>query len=93
MPQEQYGSTQVQELRFSPEEVRAIVLENIQHRACPSYDFDWRSPIILTDARTGELIFRFIQNTITGDSECRKITLKEMPADKPKKAGPNPNAK
>lgn len=78
MPVRQYGSTQVVEMRFTEQEVRAIVAENIRARADPSYDFDSDNPIVLRDGT--DLIFRFVQNSITREPNSSKITLSAMPA-------------
>ncbi len=77
MPKETYGSTQIREVRLTEQEVRQILLENIVKRCkLDSYDFDYKSPIILKEDK--EYIFRFIQKSVIRDRDFRLIGMNPM---------------
>lgn len=74
---ELYGSTQVKEIKLSKQDIINIVHENIKARLSTSYDFDYNNPIVIFSS-TDELIFRFIQSTVTIDRESRLIQMKSL---------------
>jgi hypothetical protein len=80
MPTEQYGNSQIKEVRFSQSEIVRIVLENLQERAGTPYDFDYDRPIVLWNK--GELILRFVQGEITREAEPRHLEMRPMPKGK-----------
>lgn len=87
MPKEQFGSTQVFEVRFHPLEIKQIVLDHLR-QVCSSYDFDYANPITLQLPQQ-DLIFRFVQGTITGEGQSRQMnfpTIQALIDSKAKKA-------
>ena len=83
MSENQFGTTQVREMRFERSEIEALILENIRNRdSCP-YDFDYSRPIILWDKDA--LILRFVQSFVTKEGRPDRIRLKSFEDIKAKK--------
>jgi hypothetical protein len=77
VPKEQYGQSQIKEVRFTRQEIVEIVHENLLARMSTSYDFDYQLPIILHDG--DELVFRFVQQKITREGNPRSADMRPMP--------------
>jgi hypothetical protein len=80
MATEQFGNSQIKELRFSKSEIEALVHENILARMSTSYDFDYRRPIIIHEG--DELIFRFVQVKITTEADPKRAGIKPLEKSK-----------
>ena len=75
MSEDQYGTVNAREMRFSKAEVKKILLENIRERDCCPYNFDYTSPFIIDDGHGG-FIFRFMTKDFTSNEEAKGITFK-----------------
>lgn len=73
---EQFGTSQIKEMRFSKSEIAQIILENIKARVGTPYDFDYNRPLVIhTD---DEIIFRFVQVRVTTEGEPRNFYLRPI---------------
>lgn len=77
MPTEQFGQSQIKEVKFTKAEIVNLVHENILVRMSTSYDFDYQRPLVIQSA-DGGLIFRFVQGEITGKEKMREADLSEI---------------
>lgn len=77
MPTEQFGTSQIKEIRFTKEEVNRLLTENIIQRTSTPYDFDYHRPII-QNLSDGSIIMRYVQEKITEKERLDTLVLKPI---------------
>lgn len=76
--EQQYFTTQVQEVRLTKQEILKIVTENVALRASiGGYDFDHQRPIIV-ELPNGGLSLRFVQEFMLKDSRVDSVTMEPL---------------
>lgn len=82
MPTEQFGQSQIKEVRFSKQEIINILHENLLARMSTSYDFDYNRPLVLTLSGDFHVTFRFVQSEITEKDKLREVDMKPLKDNK-----------